>query len=177
MLTGKLSYIILPVAASTTAVVPDFVAANEQMNFSPYVFSLLLLTAMLLCMIAVLLYHVYELRQSQRLIGRGVFNLDSSRDAQILEPIFDYRQVETPEEFIQYTEQSTLAMQEAIARLSVKPKYVPRHQKKEEEVPAETTNLPRIRLLPEMKHARRKAAHAAEIQIPEELEELLRKIS
>jgi len=147
------------------------------MEFSPHIFVLVLLVGLLLSMVAVLLHQLYKLWQTQMLVGRGIFDVDAYLNTQDLEPIFDYGQVETPEEFIFYTEQSTLAMQGAVARLGNKPKYVPRHQRLEMNGVEDGTDQPHIRLVPEMKHARRKAAHAAAIEIPVELEELLRKIS
>ncbi|MCL2529903.1 MAG: hypothetical protein FWE41_06180 [Coriobacteriia bacterium] len=167
----------LPVAAFATAANPTFTPANEQLDFSPLVYALVLLTAILFCLIVVLSFQVHKLRQNQKLIGRGLYEINNSVSASSLEPIFDYSQIETPEEFILYSEQSFKTVEDAIIRLTTKKAYVPKHQRREEPVIEADAKQPHIRLLPEMKYARRKAAHAAAPEIPAELEELVRKIS
>jgi len=166
-----------PVAAFATTVSPTFTPANERMDFSPLVYALVLLTAVLLCLIGVLSYQVHKLRKNQKLIGMGLYEINNAMGASSLEPIFDYGQIETPEEFMFYSEQSFKTVEDAIIRLTAKKPYVPKHQRKEEPGTETNTEQPHIRLLPEMKYARRKAAHAASLEIPAELEELVRKIS
>jgi len=166
-----------PVAAFAATVSPRIIRVSQQMDFSPYVYGLLLLTAVLLCVIAALSIQVFRLRQNLKLIGKGLYDIGAHTGADSAESFLDYCDIETPEEFAFYAEQSNKIVEEAITRLCNKPPYVPRHQRVLEVGAAENADTPHIRLLPEMKYARKKAAHAPSLEIPEELEELLRKIS
>lgn len=168
----------VPVVAHALALYPERVPASETMDFTPLLYIIELLSVVLLCLVVVALVEMSKLRAKQKLIGRGTFDLNAAASDRDSDYSFDYREIETPDEFSGYSEQSILAMKEAVSRIGEKKDYVPKHLKKQEEAAVDAPVQPRIRLVPEMKHARRKAVYTASYtEVPAELEELLRKIS
>ena len=173
--------IALPAVAFAATDLPDTLPALEQLHFTPLLYTIVLLCAVLLCLVIVALVQVYRFREKRVLIGQGLFELRDILTAQGEESTFDYSQIETPDELNgNYSAQTDLVVEEAINRLCREARYVPRHRKEllEQEGQQEgSARLPHIRLVPEMKHARRKTDTPLPPPVPNELEALLRKIS
>jgi len=170
--------IVLPVVAYAATIYPEPIYAVEQLSFTPLIYVIVLLSAVLFSLSVIAAVRFNQLKQKYLLIGRGFYDVDAISSSQEVESIFDYSQIETPDEFLDYHEQSDLARQEVSERMTEKPKYVPKHQRALFEDIDDTADLPYIRMLPEMKHARRRIEEPAPLQIHfEELDELLWKIS
>jgi len=170
--------ITLPVVANAATVSSEYVPASEQLEFDPLVYMLVLIAASLICLLAVLLVEIDRLRRKELLIGKGLYDFNAALPDQINVTSFDYSKMETPSELINNSVQSYAMVEEVINRLSTtKPPHVPRHQRRIDERLESILYRPHIRLVPEMKHARWKATYVPLHGKPNELEELLRKIS
>ena len=239
-----ISCMAVPAVAYAATVTSDTASPTGTMNFSPLIYIILLLVAILLCLAIVAIVQYLKYREKKKLIGPGLFDLNLALDSFCKVTTYDYSQMETPEELLgynqmeapeellgynqieapeellgysqiekpeellgNYSDQRTLAVEEAISRLVEEHHYVPRHQRMTSGQREDVIPLPRIRLVPEMKHARRMNAEPVQsgssqsgltqagprqaaprqaermqagptlIEVPLELEILLRKIS
>ncbi|MDR2035636.1 MAG: hypothetical protein LBP91_03055 [Coriobacteriales bacterium] len=163
-----------------------FVASAEQINYAPLAFGSVII-GLLLCLIIVALILYAQNHSKRKLIGQGRFDLDVSVYTERGEGMFDYSQIDTPEELNgTYTGQSDLLVEKVIRRLEQqeaaaeqekRAAYVPRHSRVQNAELQLTAPIPCIRLVHEIKDTRKIREMATTADVPEALNELLRKIS
>ena len=172
--------IALPALAFAATDPPESIPVTQQLDFAPLIYTSIVLTAILICLLFVIAFQVRRIREKGALVSEELFGITNKFSELGYPERLDYRLIETPEELSgKYTQQSDLAREEAIKRLAEnqQPSYRPKHHRQTDERIAQALPAARIRLLPEMQHSQRRVARAAALETPVELETLIRKIS
>ncbi|MCL2808372.1 MAG: hypothetical protein FWD27_09550 [Coriobacteriia bacterium] len=173
-----LSNFALPAAAYANPTSTDIASAIMGSDFAPFIYLFVLATAAVLFMIAVAKVKKREATDTDVCFDQGSSDFDAASTE--LNPYLsiDYSQIETPEELVSYHSQKRTSRAEyAASRRSTHKRYVPRHQKAAAANSEDRAQMPYIRLVPEMKHARRAKAHDKSADKTNELPVLARKIS
>ena len=192
-----ISLFMLSGVAFAAPVVPSALPATEQLSFDPLVYLTLLLAVLTFSSIGVSVFFFARYKKQSKLICCCTECPDHPaklwrHEEQGYEDGFDYRLIETPQELAaSHSKQSDMAVEAAINRLvSNRPPHIAKH--KRQLLAKEALKL-HIKLVANMKHARKHNSVVAAVpasslplstvapvvpllEVPEELEHVLRKI-
>jgi hypothetical protein len=187
----KQSLVILFTIAATIAVstgrafaadyLPAMLGATEQLHFDPLLYATTLLAALAFCSFVACLVFYRKYCTQKNLVCHNSACQNNPEARQNSDGVFDYRQMETPKEFaVVQSQQSAYALQGAQGvRISQPDMSQPARVGKHEV--GYVASPPHILLMPDMRAPRAYRAPtpvpAPALEVPAELEYLMRKIS